>query len=231
MAQDVLQQVRALGPQIDASAAADETATEIAREIIDALIAAGVFGMMAPRELGGGECHPAAIIDVVRELSYWDGSTGWYVGATTLDFERSSIGSAVGVRQAVEENLKWMRANKAGMAPTDYESAKTMWTERWVEAGVAQLLSYRIISMQAAGKIPNSEASISKLFSTELSQRVARTAMKMLGMRGPLRESWVPFEGRVGDRYLESVPATIAGGTSEIQRNIIATRGLGLPRG
>ena len=160
-----------------------------------------------------------------------DINRGWYVGATTLDFERSSIGSAVGVRQAVEENLKWMRANKAGMAPTDYESAKTMWTERWVEAGVAQLLSYRIISMQAAGKIPNSEASISKLFSTELSQRVARTAMKMLGMRGPLRESWVPFEGRVGDRYLESVPATIAGGTSEIQRNIIATRGLGLPRG
>ena len=84
MVQEVLRQVRALGPKIEASAAADETATEIDKAIITALIEAGVFGMMAPRELGGGECHPSAIIDVVRELAWWDGSTGWYVGATIV---------------------------------------------------------------------------------------------------------------------------------------------------
>jgi alkylation response protein AidB-like acyl-CoA dehydrogenase len=84
MAEALLERVRTLGPQIDAKAAADLTATEIDKAIIAELIALGVFGMMAPRELGGGECHPAAIIDVVRELAYWDGSTGWYVGATIV---------------------------------------------------------------------------------------------------------------------------------------------------
>ncbi len=84
MAASLLQQIRALGPRIDASAAADETATEVDKQIIAALIDAGAFGMMAPRELGGSECHPSAIIDVVRELAYWDGSTGWYVGATIV---------------------------------------------------------------------------------------------------------------------------------------------------
>lgn len=84
MAAALLEAVRALGPQIDASAAADESATEIGKDIVEALIKAGAFGMMAPRELGGSECHPSTIIDVVRELAYWDGSTGWYVGATIV---------------------------------------------------------------------------------------------------------------------------------------------------
>ncbi len=159
-----------------------------------------------------------------------DINRGWYVGATTLDFERSSIGSAVGVRQSIDRNLEWMRANRESMAPSDFETVRTQWAERWIEGSIAQHLSYRIISMQAAGKIPNSEASISKLYSTELSQRVAKTALKMLGMRGGLTDKSAPFNGTAAETYMQTVASTIAGGTSEIQRNIIATRGLGLPR-
>ncbi len=155
---------------------------------------------------------------------------GWYVGTTTLDFERSSIGSAVGQRQNVERNLKWLRENKATVAPTDYDAARLQWADRWIEVQTATLLSYRIISMQAAGKIPNSEASIAKGYNTELTQRIARSAVKMLGMNGQLTDRSAPLKGNVAMGYLGSVSATIAGGTSEIQRNIIATRGLGLPR-
>ncbi|MCC6386754.1 MAG: acyl-CoA dehydrogenase family protein [Dehalococcoidia bacterium] len=155
---------------------------------------------------------------------------GWYVGTTTLDFERSSIGSAVGQRQNVERNLKWLKENKATIAPTDYDAARMQWADRWIEVQTATLLSYRIISMQAAGKIPNSEASIAKGYNTELTQRIARSAVKMLGMNGQLTDRSAPLKGNVAMGYLGSVSATIAGGTSEIQRNIIATRGLGLPR-
>ena len=155
---------------------------------------------------------------------------GWYVGTTTLDFERSSIGSAVGQRQNVERNLKWLKENKATVAPTDYDAARLQWADRWIEVQTATLLSYRIISMQAAGKIPNSEASIAKGYNTELTQRIARSAVKMLGMNGQLTDRSAPLKGNVAMGYLGSVSATIAGGTSEIQRNIIATRGLGLPR-
>jgi alkylation response protein AidB-like acyl-CoA dehydrogenase len=87
--------------------------------------------------------------------------------------------------------------------------------------------SFRVISMQARGMIPNYEASTAKLFNSELSQRIAETAMECLGLRGNLTEG---DERSFTKGYLGAVPATIRGGTSEVQRNIIATRGLGLPR-
>jgi len=91
-------------------------------------------------------------------------------------------------------------------------------------------MSYRVISMQARGLIPNYEASMTKLYSTELTQRTANTAMKVIGLYGGIFGDKAPFRGRWERGYLQSVGATLAGGTSEIQRNIIANRGLGLPR-
>ncbi len=78
----LLERVRALGPALDAAAIANLTATEIPGETIAALKNLGVFAMMAPRELGGLECDPQELIAVIRELSYWDGSAGWYAAAT-----------------------------------------------------------------------------------------------------------------------------------------------------
>ena len=106
--------------------------------------------------------------------------------------------------------------------------------DRYIETNVARMLSYRVIHMQNTGQIPNMEASMAKLFMTELSQRVARTAMKTAGMYGEVwdRDSeWAPMAGSSPARaYVNSVGQTIAGGTSEIQRGIIAQRGLGMPR-
>jgi alkylation response protein AidB-like acyl-CoA dehydrogenase len=154
---------------------------------------------------------------------------GWYIGTTTLDFERSSIGSAIGQRQSIEYYLREQKKRKA--ADTASKKASEEWTDRWIEASTAKMLSYRVITMQAAGKVPNYEASIAKLFNTELSQRIARSAMKMLGTSALLTDpATAPLKGRAGASYMATVPSTIAGGTSEVQRNIIATRGLGLPR-
>jgi alkylation response protein AidB-like acyl-CoA dehydrogenase len=76
-----LERIRALGPMIEAAAAANPDATELAPEVIAALDDAGVFAMMAPREVGGSEATPDELIDVIAELSYWDGSAGWYAHA------------------------------------------------------------------------------------------------------------------------------------------------------
>jgi alkylation response protein AidB-like acyl-CoA dehydrogenase len=75
--------IRALGPMIDAQGAAVDGsgATEIDRVVVETLDAMGVYALMAPREVGGGEAHPSVLIDVISELSYWDGSTGWYAHA------------------------------------------------------------------------------------------------------------------------------------------------------
>ncbi len=156
---------------------------------------------------------------------------GWYIGTTTLDFERSSIGNAVGQRQTLEYYMKFWKENQGktvtGSAST---KAKDEFTDRWIEASVAKMLSYVVITIQSQGRVPNHEASIAKLFNTELSQRIARTAMKMVGTNGLLLGRNAPMRGRAAQSYMQTVSSTIAGGTSEVQRNIVATRGLGLPR-
>ncbi len=94
------------------------------------------------------------------------------------------------------------------------------------------ILAYRVAWMQGQKLVPNYEASMSKLYGSELSQRIARTGMQVIGGYGALTdERRAPLAGRLATAYRTSVSATIAAGTSEIQRNIIATRGLGLPRG
>jgi alkylation response protein AidB-like acyl-CoA dehydrogenase len=157
---------------------------------------------------------------------------GWYVGTTTLDFERSSIGSAVGQRLQLDGLVKYAKEHETdGISRTkQLGTVKMELADRYIEAAAAKLMSYRVVTMQAKGLIPNHEASMTKLFSSELGQRIARTGMKVLGLYGQLWGDEAPMKGRYESSYMTSLSSTIAGGTSEIQRNIIATRGLGLPR-
>jgi alkylation response protein AidB-like acyl-CoA dehydrogenase len=117
---------------------------------------------------------------------------------------------------------------------SDSNQARADFADRYIEANVAKTLSQRVISMQARGQIPNYEASMTKVFATEFNQRIARTSTKLLGKYGDIRDGdgdYSQMRGRWATSYLSSVSSTIAGGTSEVQRNVIATRGLGLPRG
>jgi alkylation response protein AidB-like acyl-CoA dehydrogenase len=160
---------------------------------------------------------------------------GWYVGATLLDFERSGIGASIGLRHQVNDILTFVaEASKGGQVPVQLTPAlKAELAERAIEADIAKLISYRLISIQKRGGVPNYEASMNKNFRSEASQRLANTAMKVIGLYGNVYDSGplAAMKGRIARTYLTSVSATIAAGTSEINRNVIATRGLGLPRG
>ena len=81
------------------------------------------------------------------------------------------------------------------------------------------------------GLIPNTEASVLKLVTTELSRKLANTAMDVMGPCAQLERGskWAPLTGRVSTGYLDCISALVGAGTSEIQRNIVAMRGLGLP--
>jgi alkylation response protein AidB-like acyl-CoA dehydrogenase len=157
---------------------------------------------------------------------------GWYVGTTTLDFERSSIGNAVGLQKQIAALIRYAKehADDGTSRLRQLPGMKLELSDRWLEAGVARLMSYRVITMQAKGMIPNHEASMAKLFVSELNQRIARTGIKLVGLHGQLWGEGAPMRGRYEGTYMTSLASTIAGGTSEIQRNIIAQRGLGLPR-
>lgn len=154
---------------------------------------------------------------------------GWYVAMTLLDFERSNIGGAIGAKRTLGRLIEQVKADsvlsqRLVASPLRHELA-----QRYIETEVMYQFSLRIVSMQNRGLIPNDEASMAKLFNSELSQRVAQTCMAVMGLRGQVIEG--DDEASFGRLYLGMVPATIRGGTSEVQRNVIATRGLGLPRG
>ncbi|CAN7375169.1 acyl-CoA dehydrogenase family protein [Phenylobacterium sp. LjRoot219] len=76
-----LEEVRALRGLIERSAAAHEHASELGAELLRAIEDSNLLRLMAPREVGGLEADPQLLIDVLRELAYCDGSTGWYCGA------------------------------------------------------------------------------------------------------------------------------------------------------
>jgi alkylation response protein AidB-like acyl-CoA dehydrogenase len=152
---------------------------------------------------------------------------GWYVGMATMDFERSALSGSAALRRNFEDFIGYLSDNPA--------------TERRVKVGVAdtainievsRMLSLRVLSMQQGGLAPNHEASVAKMFSSELSQRFARFGVNVMGQFGGVRKGdpYSQMQGWFTEQYMSSVPATIAGGSSEIQRGIIATRGLGLPR-
>jgi alkylation response protein AidB-like acyl-CoA dehydrogenase len=159
---------------------------------------------------------------------------GWYVGVTTLDFERSSIGSSIGARQTVEGLIGFAKdhASDALSQMGRNPLVRMELADRLIETEVAQMLSYRVISMQNRGLVPNHEASLLKLYTTEMNQRIARTGMKVIGLYGTLGrgEEKAPRKGGFAATFIRSIANTIEGGTSEIQRNVVAQRGLGLPR-
>jgi len=157
---------------------------------------------------------------------------GWYVGMATMDFERSAIASSASLRRSYEDLVAYVRQAGDTIA-VNRDVARNALADIGIEIEVARMLSLRVLSMQEAKQVPNYEASIAKMFSSELGQRFARLGTRLLGAYGGLRrgDEHARLRGDFAESYMQTVASTIAGGTSEIQRNIIATRGLGLPRG
>jgi len=159
---------------------------------------------------------------------------GWYVAAATLDFERSGINRVMAGVRLYEELVEYARETvRDGRPLMALPTVRHKLAELRIEFEVGRLLAYRVAWVQAQGRIPNQEASMSKLFGSELQQRLARAGVEIMGLGGQLRpgSKWAPMAGRIADYYLGAVSTTIAAGTSEVMRNIIAIRGLGLPRG
>jgi 3-oxocholest-4-en-26-oyl-CoA dehydrogenase alpha subunit len=159
---------------------------------------------------------------------------GWYVATTTLDFERSGVTRVAWAKRLWRETSDWLeRGRRKRQAGAPAASERLSLANSYVELEIARLLCYRVAWLQAKGEIPNYEASMAKLFGSEAIARFAGNALGLLKLAGQLEPSspWAALEGRIERAYLASVSYAIAGGTSEIQRNVIATRGLGLPRG
>jgi alkylation response protein AidB-like acyl-CoA dehydrogenase len=181
-----------------------------------------------PDMAGGAELCETFFDDVRVPVKYRLGeeNRGWYVAMTTLDFERSGISGAVALQQSILELRSVLPAERR-------PAAMPVIADLYIGSEVARQMSYHVASLQDRGDVPNYEASMIKLFSSELGRRVATASVSLLGLQGALlngSKGYEVNEGRIARNLSGSLPSVIAGGTSEVQRNIIATRGLGLPR-
>ena len=153
---------------------------------------------------------------------------GWYVAMTLLDFERSGIGTTAAQKHTLEDLAAKLKASPQIIR----ERNRLKLADFVVANNVGRFLGYRVGSMQAAGRVPNYESSVVKIYQSELGQRIYNFGVNMLGLAGQMRpeEPRAPMNGDMPESYIMAVPSTIYSGSNEIQRNIIAQRGMGLPR-
>ncbi|MGH3320883.1 MAG: acyl-CoA dehydrogenase family protein [Streptosporangiaceae bacterium] len=158
---------------------------------------------------------------------------GWYVAMTALGFERAGIGATVKYEQALLELVDYIRSEEGRryLRPDWETSVRQEIARRYTEIRVLYNLARYTVSKQAAGEVPGYEASVNQLFSAELHQRLARTGARAFGQFGRLwQRQDAPLAAAFTHLGRDAVAATFLGGASEIQRNVIATRGLKLPR-
>jgi len=156
---------------------------------------------------------------------------GWYAATTTLDFERSGIERNLVALRDWTRLYDFLKTPDAGPITSGRTAWKAKMADLRIEVEVGQWIARRVAWMQGQGLVPNYESSMSKTYNSELGQRLADFGVSLLGLSGQLREEGHPLRGMAAFRYLDARRLTIGQGTSEINRNVIATRGLGLPRG
>ena len=159
---------------------------------------------------------------------------GWYVGAALLDFERSGVDRPARAKRVLEDLVEFCKENKKnGRLLADDPVIRNELAELAVQVETTRLMCYNVAWMQSQDLIPNKEASITKVYGTETVNRLYGLGVKIMGLYGQLDpdSKWAPLRGRIENAWLRSFGGMVAAGTSEIQRNVIAQRGLELPRG
>jgi alkylation response protein AidB-like acyl-CoA dehydrogenase len=188
------------------------------------------------RTMDGGQDFAEVFYDEVRipvanVVGGIDG--GWSVAMSTLSFERGTAFTVNQVQLAstVERLLAVARERTDSRGRPligDAEVARSLARAR-ADTAALRALTYLGVSRNARAELPGPEGSMMKLRYAELSQRVHQLALDLLGP-GALAHDHRHADSYWSDRFLLSYAESIAGGTSEIQRNIIAERVLGLPR-
>jgi alkylation response protein AidB-like acyl-CoA dehydrogenase len=160
-------------------------------------------------------------------------NAGFTYIAEALDLERFAMMPVGPLEKKVEALSDWVRAATRDGEPrrADPEARRAI-AQAVTQLEVARMLQRRVISEALKDRVPSVESSKYKLFMNEHGQRVANAALDLMGAEGQLKPGSddAPLGGRFERSYRYTVVDTIGGGASEIQKNIIARRGLGLPQ-
>jgi alkylation response protein AidB-like acyl-CoA dehydrogenase len=149
---------------------------------------------------------------------------GWKVATSTLGYERAGVASLYLMLQAKLDRLlvAARRSGPDGTSPWDDPVHRDRLVARWIQVKNLELLATRVLGSAIRGAMPGPEGSVIKLAWSTTDQALSRTAVDVLGMEG--------LSGPWAAGLLGSCSLTIAGGTTEVNKNIIGERVLGLPR-
>jgi len=156
---------------------------------------------------------------------------GWQLITTQLNFERAALGNLGALEPLFEQTLQWA-------LDTELDGGRVI-DQPWVQLALARveaevaaykLLNLRVNAAMTKGVLNMGEASAAKVFGTELAQQVAGQLLEVLDHNGLRRGANAPLRGALESAYRIAVISTFGGGANEIQRDIIAMAGLGMPR-
>jgi alkylation response protein AidB-like acyl-CoA dehydrogenase len=182
------------------------------------------------RDMVGEEHFGEVFFDEVRVPKRWligELHRGWYQIMQQLDYERS------GIERLLSNWPLWrdVRALARERGRSDDAALRQRMARIETRLRAGRWMIYKVASVLSEGRIPNTESSAAKAFCTELEQEIATLAAELCGPAATLGRGSprAALQGRAARALLYAPAYTIQGGTNNILRNIVATRGLGLP--
>ena len=172
-------------------------------------------------------------VRVPKENLVGERGRGWLAAMALVNIERSGLGFASLPERILNELIQFCKETKHNGVPLAEDTViRHKLAQMAIEIQVCRMLAYRTAWVQATGQDVTSVGAIIKLFGSEMMQRVANTGLQIMGPYAQLvpGSRWAKLGGLLTRDYMWNLSITIAGGTSEIQRIIISTMGLGLPR-
>ena len=157
---------------------------------------------------------------------------GFYQVVNQLDYERAGLERLMGNYPLFDAIIKFVKETKLN---GDYLSNDPFIRQKLgklqSDFEIGRLLTYHVVLVMEEGRAPNVEASMAKAYSTSFEQELAKVSMDILGLYGQLigESKYAPIFGMAPHSYLGSKGYSLQAGSSEVLRNVIATRGLGLP--
>lgn len=158
---------------------------------------------------------------------------GWKYITTQLDFERIMLSPSSPMKRNIEDAIQWAKETRVDGKPViEHPGVKTRLAELIMEVEVLKMLNYQVAWLITNDVVPYAEASMVKVFGSELYQRVNQTLLQIMGQYGQLQaqSKWAPLRGRVEKAFRSDIVFIFGGGAIEVQKNIIAMAGLGMPR-
>ncbi len=157
---------------------------------------------------------------------------GWYIAAHSLDHERAFIGKdSFALQMTFDRQVEYLSTKRPKQLQTT--QCRLGLANLKIDLHIARALTLTNASILASGGTPTMEASMAKVWTSELRYRMADAGLNQFGRAGGLRSAAghsAPMNGECEDLYRISPIDRFGGGTNEVQRGIIAQRGLGLPR-